>query len=131
MAKLGLHMGLKQSQNIVMTQRLQQALKLLQVPTLELEQILRKELVENPLLEEIDNDEEVEDATELDEAVRQADDIEREKDPEPQNEDRDWGDSFDDGFRGMTNDRGYDEEDELERPQKYIPSGQEELLQGQ
>ncbi len=129
MAKIGLHMGLKQTQNIVMTQRLQQALKLLQVPTLELEQILRKELVENPLLEEIDGDEEIEDATELDEAVRQADDTEREKDPEPQNEDRDWGDSFDDGFRGMTNERGYDEEDELERPQKYIPTGQEDLTE--
>jgi len=128
-AKIGLHMGLKQTQNIVMTQRLQQALKLLQVPTLELEQILRKELVENPLLEEIEHDEEVEAASELEEAVTEADGMEREKDPEPQNEDRDWGDSFDDGFRGITNERGYDEEDEMERPQKYIPSGQEDLTE--
>ncbi len=127
MAKLGLHMGLKQTQNIVMTQRLQQALKLLQVPTLELEQILRKELVENPLLEEIDHDEEIEDVNQLEDAVTEADGLEREKDPEPQNEDRDWGDSFDDGFRGTSNERGYDEEDEMERPQKYIPSGQEDL----
>jgi RNA polymerase sigma-54 factor len=126
-AKLGLHMGLKQTQNIVMTQRLQQALKLLQVPTLELEQILRKELVENPLLEEIDHDEETEEVSQLEEAVTEADGLEREKDPEPQNEDRDWGDSFDDGFRGIANERGYDEEDEMERPQKYIPSGQEDL----
>jgi len=129
LAKLGLFQGLKQTQNIVMTQRLQQALKLLQVPTLELEQILRKELVENPLLEEIDNDEEVEDASQLDDAVTEADGLERDKDPEPQNEDRDWGDSFDDGFRGTTNERGYDEEDEMERPQKYIPSGQEDLTE--
>ena len=129
MAKLGLHMGLKQTQNIVMTQRLQQALKLLQVPTLELEQILRKELVENPLLEEIENDEEVEAADELEDAVTEADGLERDKDPEPQNEDRDWGDSFDDGFRSTTNERGYDEEDEMERPQKYIPSGQEDLTE--
>lgn len=127
MAKLGLFQGLKQTQNIVMTQRLQQALKLLQVPTLELEQILRKELVENPLLEEIENDEEIEAVNELETAVTEADGMEREKDPEPQNEDRDWGDSFDDGFRGTTNERGYDEEDEMERPQKYIPSGQEDL----
>jgi RNA polymerase sigma-54 factor len=128
-AKLGLHMGLRQTQNIVMTQRLQQALKLLQVPTLELEQILRKELVENPLLEEVDNDEEIEAATQLDDAVTEADGMEREKDPEPQNEDRDWGDSFDDGFRGISNERGYDEGDELERPQKYVPSGQEDLTE--
>jgi len=126
-AKLGLHMGLKQVQSVVMTQRLQQALKLLQVPTLELEQILRKELIENPLLEEMDGEDELEEVHKLDEAVSEADDQERVKDPEPQDENRDWGDSFDDGFRGMANERGYEEEDDLERPQKYIPSGQEAL----
>ena len=33
---------------------MQQALKLLQVPTLELQQILKQELMQNPLLEEVD-----------------------------------------------------------------------------
>ncbi|MCA9797798.1 MAG: hypothetical protein KC910_38590, partial [Candidatus Eremiobacteraeota bacterium] len=42
--KLRLHQGLYQKQQLVMTQRLQQALKLLQIPTLELEQVLRQEL---------------------------------------------------------------------------------------
>ncbi len=125
MAKLGLHMGLKQVQSVVMTQRLQQALKLLQVPTLELEQILRKELVENPLLEEIDTEDEIEDATRLDDAVTEADGMERDRDIDDEN--RDWGDSFDDGFRGARVELGYDEDDELERPQKYVPSGQEDL----
>ena len=37
-----------------MTPRLQQALKLLQVPTLELQQILKQEIMQNPLLEEVD-----------------------------------------------------------------------------
>ena len=52
--KLRLHQGLYQKQQLVMTQRLQQALKLLQIPTLELEQVLRQELQTNPLLEELD-----------------------------------------------------------------------------
>lgn len=128
---MGPNLGLRQSmqlrQQLVMTQRLQQALKLLQVPTLELEQILRKELVENPLLEEVDHDEEVEETTRQEEEIAAADDAIREKGEDPQDQERDWGDSFDDGFRGVSNERGYDEEDEMERPQKYVPSGQEDL----
>ncbi|MEN8005689.1 MAG: RNA polymerase factor sigma-54 [Candidatus Krumholzibacteriota bacterium] len=114
-------------QQLVMTQRLQQALKLLQVPTLELEQILRHELQGNPLLEEIEPEEELEEATLRDRANADLDEKVREKDVDPQDEDRDWGDSWDEGFRGTTNEQGYDEYDDLERPQKYIPSGQEDL----
>jgi len=114
-------------QQLVMTQRLQQALKLLQVPTLELEQILRHELQGNPLLEEIEPEEELEEATLLDRENAAMDEKVREQDVNPQDEDRDWGDSWDEGFRGTTNEQGYDEYDDLERPQKYIPSGQEDL----
>src|SRR5687768_8609126 len=39
---------------LIMTPRLQQALKLLQVPTLELQMILKQEIMQNPLLEEVD-----------------------------------------------------------------------------
>ena len=39
---------------LIMTPRLQQALKLLQVPTLELQQILKQEIMQNPMLEEVD-----------------------------------------------------------------------------
>ena len=45
---------LQQKQSLIMTPRLQQALKLLQVPTLELQQILKQEMLQNPLLEEVD-----------------------------------------------------------------------------
>ncbi len=45
---------LTQKPTLIMTQRLQQALKLLQVPTLELQMILKQELLQNPLLEEVD-----------------------------------------------------------------------------
>jgi RNA polymerase sigma-54 factor len=114
-------------QQLVMTQRLQQALKLLQVPTLELEQILRHELQGNPLLEEVEPEEELEEATLLDRENAAMDEKERDKVVDPQDEDRDWGESWDEGFRGTTNEQGYDEYDDLERPQKYIPSGQEDL----
>lgn len=141
-------------QQLVMTQRLQQALKLLQVPTLELEQILRMELQGNPLLEEIEPDEEPDGSDQAEEgpepsaadehdADHDADhdgdrdgDLGADDDPRDRADDglgdgmddrRDWGDSFDDGFQTVTLDQGWDEEDELERPQKYVPSGQEDL----
>jgi len=128
---MGPNIGLRQTmqlrQQLVMTQRLQQALKLLQVPTLELEQILRQELQGNPLLEEIEPEEEVEEEDRSEDEIAALDESAREKSQDPQDEDRDWGDSWEEGFKGLANEHGYDEEDEFERPQKYIPSGQETL----
>jgi RNA polymerase sigma-54 factor len=48
-----MRLSLRQSQRVVMTPLLQQAIQLLQLSTLELEQVVRKELEDNPLLEEI------------------------------------------------------------------------------
>ncbi|MFN0150201.1 MAG: RNA polymerase factor sigma-54 [bacterium] len=48
------HLQLKMSQKLVMTPRLQQALRLLQMPALELQQVLKQELLQNPLLEEVE-----------------------------------------------------------------------------
>ena len=125
---IGLRQNLSLRQNLVMTQRLQQALKLLQVPTLELEQILRHELQGNPLLEEIEPEDEIEDSILHEDEIVADEEKVRESDLSPEDQDRDWGDSWDEGFRGMTADQsGFAEEDELERPQKYIPSGQEDL----
>jgi RNA polymerase sigma-54 factor len=50
--KFGLHLA--QRQQLVMTPKLQQALKLLQMPAIELQQMLKQEMIENPLLEEAD-----------------------------------------------------------------------------
>ncbi len=122
---IGLRQTMQLRQQLVMTQRLQQALKLLQVPTLELEQILRVELQGNPLLEEIEPEDEMEEETRQEEELSNLEEKERSSDPE--DEERDWGDSFEDGFRGVTSNQSYDEEDDFERPQKYIPSGQEHL----
>lgn len=132
--KMGLHQGMHLKQQIVMTQRLQQALKLLQVPTLELAQILRNELQANPLLEEVDIEDDgdgAQDATE-DEAPELADadaaaDAGAETLSEAAAEPVDWDEYFKDGFRGSAFEQGFDDEDQLERPAVYVPSGQEHL----
>src|SRR5207237_331530 len=43
----------RMSQRVVMTPLLQQAIQLLQLSTLELQEVVQKELLENPLLEEV------------------------------------------------------------------------------
>jgi RNA polymerase sigma-54 factor len=48
---------MRMSQQLVMTPRLQMALKILQVSTLELEQFLKQELLQNPLLDRLEDEE--------------------------------------------------------------------------
>ncbi len=50
---MGLKMSMKLSQQLRMTPQLQQAIKLLQMSRMELETAVRKELIENPVLEEV------------------------------------------------------------------------------
>ncbi len=118
--KIALRQGMYLKQQLVMTQRLQQALKLLQVPTLELEQILRQELQANPLLEEIDPSEEAEEESEV--AANANDNQEADTD-----EPVDWDEYFKDGFRATTVEAEHDDEDQLEKPTVYMPSGQQAL----
>src|SRR3989442_9000056 len=49
-------LSLRQTQRVVMTPLLQQAIQLLQLSTLELQEGVQKELLENPLLEEVPTD---------------------------------------------------------------------------
>jgi RNA polymerase sigma-54 factor len=51
-------LSLRQSQRVVMTPLLQQAIQLLQLSTLELQEVVQKELLENPLLEEVPTEDE-------------------------------------------------------------------------
>ena len=79
---------------LIMTPRLQQALKLLQVPTLELQQILKQEIMQNPLLEEVDEVTESEDLAKEDspeEAANQEAEDPAEEDP------IDWTEYMQDG----------------------------------
>ncbi|HEX5133113.1 MAG TPA: RNA polymerase factor sigma-54 [Candidatus Krumholzibacteria bacterium] len=104
--KIGLH--LRQRQQLVMTPKLQQALKLLQMPALELQQMLKQEIMENPLLEEIEEYEEiVEDSEETKEKEEKDADGEEPSAEEPDSkpdggeageEQVDWEEYFNDGF---------------------------------
>lgn len=67
-------LNLRQTQRLVMTPLLQQAIQLLQLSTVELQELLQKELTENPLLEEVSPDEEREPT---------APDIEPPREPQP------------------------------------------------
>ena len=80
--------------SLIITPRLQQALKLLQVPTLELQQILKLELMQNPLLEEVD------DAVESEDSEQAEDETPREE-PESAadgDEDIDWTEFMQEGL---------------------------------
>ena len=50
-------LDLKLAQKLVLTPQLQQAIKLLQLPQLELTQAINQELAENPFLEEVQEEE--------------------------------------------------------------------------
>src|SRR6059036_982951 len=95
--KFGLQM--RQTQRLVMTPRLQQALKLLQVPTLELQQILKQEVLQNPLLEEVDEVTEQEDI----DREASADEQNNEEAEDPTEEDPiDWSEYLQDGSLDRT-----------------------------
>ena len=80
---------------LIMTPRLQQALKLLQVPTLELQQILKQEIMQNPLLEEVDEITESEER----EKENSPEETANEEAEEPSEEDPiDWADYIQDGL---------------------------------
>ncbi len=49
---VSLHVGIKQTQKLVMTQSLKQAIELLQLSTIELSERISEELLENPVIEE-------------------------------------------------------------------------------
>jgi RNA polymerase sigma-54 factor len=85
---------LTQKPTLIMTQRLQQALKLLQVPTLELQQILKLELLQNPLLEEVDDLEETQEVSGPEDEANTA------EEPEPiDNEEQlEWAEYYPEGY---------------------------------
>ena len=51
--EMGLRADLKQTQQLRMTPQLQQAIKLLQLNRMELISLVRQEMTENPILEEV------------------------------------------------------------------------------
>jgi RNA polymerase sigma-54 factor len=103
--KHGLH--LQQKPTLVMTQRLQQALKLLQVPTLELQQILQTELQQNPLLEEVIEYDEIEEPAADTEPAEVAPEVDPERETTVQDEGEkslaEWEEYWREGYDGHYN----------------------------
>ncbi len=94
---------LTQKPMLIMTQRLKQALKLLQAPTLELQQMLKTEMNMNPLLEEVDDMEDLPEAdqSETPEAEREREEEEaRDTDDKP--DEIDWSEFIQDGSDSST-----------------------------
>lgn len=82
--KLSQTLDLRQQQNLVMTPQMQQAIKLLQLSNIELQDYLEEEIAQNPLLEKIENE--------------ASEDGDRPEAPEkPERNDDDSGDDFDAG----------------------------------
>ncbi|MEM7617862.1 MAG: RNA polymerase factor sigma-54 [Pseudomonadota bacterium] len=77
MSKISQNLNLSQSQNLVMTQQLQQAIKLLQLNNAELAEFVEEELAQNPLLEKAEPDTPESSLDEAQESTSK-DDIERE-----------------------------------------------------
>jgi len=105
--KMGMRLGMQQ--RLVMTPRLQQALKLLQMPTLELQQVLKQEILQNPLLEEVDDV--------LDTADEEKEDKEEEEPKEPANKDDqdEWDEFYDSAWSSGGNPEFEEREDFVER----------------
>jgi RNA polymerase sigma-54 factor len=97
---IGQHMRTELQQKLVMTPKLQQAIKLLQMPALELQQKLKHELLNNPMLEEAEDPEEDEDGRES-EARNQDDDGEFKTGESEIDWDRYLKDGFEMGAREM------------------------------
>jgi RNA polymerase sigma-54 factor len=137
-------LGLRMQQQLVMTPRLQMALKILQVSTLELEQFLKQELLQNPLLERLEDDEEVEERSEssedeqggdgdggdtkVEEPAAEPEKQEAQEEPEPTAEDLDWDDYLDDVYsHAYGQNLARDEDERYERVAVAVVTFEDEL----
>ncbi|MBD3368206.1 MAG: RNA polymerase factor sigma-54 [Candidatus Eisenbacteria bacterium] len=126
------HVGMKMQQQLVMTPRLQMALKILQVSTLELEQFLKNELLQNPLLERLEEGDEPESEEQEESSSEESgdDDSGKESTADSESEqadagederpddagDLDWDDYLDDVYsHAYGQNLARDEDDEVER----------------
>ena len=112
-------------QHLVMTPKLQQAIKLLQVPALELQQMLKQELMTNPMLEEPDEAEESDQEERL-EDVPDNDDGEL----KTREEEIDWDRYLRDGFEYTAREAGEreDRDETFERVPVFKSTLEEYLL---
>jgi RNA polymerase sigma-54 factor len=105
---------LKMSQQLVMTPQLQQAIKLLQLTRLELQDVVRQELEENPLLEETAEADEIRETEQVEHSeIEETSDVASDDFKEVEAGDdtlRDW-DSYLDGYTYSSGEQYRDDED--------------------
>jgi len=103
--EMKMNLNLKMSQKLVMTPMLQQAIKLLPLARLELAQLVRQEIIDNPVLEELIEDEDDQDDSPNEERPTEdpATTPDMEPDTTPQDQEIDWDSYFQDNIdRGMS-----------------------------
>jgi RNA polymerase sigma-54 factor len=109
-------LNFKQEMRLVPTPMLQQAIKLLQLSRVELAQAVHQEMIENPILEEIlEEEEEVEQKPEdpsLDSLGQTQDDTPSEKESDPLEYEQDWENYIQDNLS-----QGSSADNYTERPQ--------------
>ncbi len=128
-----LSVNLRMGQKLVMTPMLQQAIKLLPLTRLELAQQVRQEIMENPVLEEAQEDEELIDEKDNKEGAQttkptESFDVPQKDEPTPDSPDVDWDTYFQENIdRGMSAEN-YIEQPSLETTYKKDPSLSDHLL---
>ena len=111
--EMKINLGLKMTQKLVMTPMLQQAIKLLPLARMELAQLIRQEIIENPVLEELLEEENENDQENSQEEKEPNEDLtsDNEQSSDSQDQEIDW-DSY---FQGNI-DQGMPVESYTERP---------------
>ncbi len=111
--EMRMNLNLKMSQKLVMTPMLQQAIKLLPLARMELAQLIRQEIIENPVLEELleEENENEQENSQKEKEPNEDFNSDNEQSPNSQDQEIDW-DSY---FQGNI-DQGMSVESYTERP---------------
>ena len=111
--EMKINLSLKMTQKLVMTPMLQQAIKLLPMARLELAQLIRQEIIENPVLEELleEENENEQENSQKEKEPNEDFNSDNEQSPNSQDQEIDW-DSY---FQGNI-DQGMSVESYTERP---------------
>ena len=133
--EMKLNANLKMSQKLVMTPMLQQAIKLLPLARLELARQVRQEIMDNPVLEEILEEEDPQEDQETPDESEPAEpkesfDVPQEKETEHtlENPDMDWDTYFQDNIDRGSSAESYTERPSIEATYKKEPSLHDHLL---
>ena len=133
--EMKLNANLKMSQKLVMTPMLQQAIKLLPLARLELALKVRQEIMDNPVLEEILEEEDPQEDQETPDESEPAEpkesfDVPQEKETEHtlENPDMDWDTYFQDNIDRGSSAESYTERPSIEATYKKEPSLHDHLL---